>query len=114
TIFSTVVVRTGISDSRPIKTAATATLSHLPGALRSGCFVSPIQGAFAPNVDVPGKQQGHEDHHLDEPAPAEIAERHGPRVEERDFDVEEKKDHRDEIELHRLPLAGGAHGRHAA
>ena len=35
-------------------------------------------------------------------------------IEERDFDVEEKKDHRDEVELHRLPLAGVADGRHAA
>src|SRR2546428_8026400 len=91
-----------------------ATLSDLPCALRSRRFVAPIQGAFAPDVDVPGKQQGHEDHDLDEPGPAEIAERHGPRVEECDFDVEEKKDHRDEVELYRLPLAGVADGRHAA
>ena len=35
-------------------------------------------------------------------------------IEERDFDVEEQEDHRDEVELDRLPLARVADGRHAA
>src|SRR5215467_6946624 len=49
TIFSTVVVRTGISysDSRPM--------------------TSPVEGAFAPDVQIACKKECHEEQHLDEP-----------------------------------------------
>src|SRR5215475_6808056 len=57
TIFSTVVVRTGISVSMPIL-----------------ALVSPVEGAFAPDVDVAGKQQRHEQDELYEAVPPEIAE----------------------------------------
>src|SRR3954466_8307506 len=97
TIFSTLVVSTGMSKSDSSPTVST-----------------PIERAFAPDVDVTGEQQRHEEQHLDEPAPAEIAQRHRPRVEEGDFDVEEQENHRHEVELHRLALARVADGGHAA
>src|SRR3954464_7187136 len=85
TIFSTLVVSTGMSKSDSSPTVST-----------------PIERTFAPDVDVTGEQQRHEEQHLDEPAPAEIAQRHRPRVEEGDLDVEEQENHRHEVELHRL------------
>src|SRR4051812_40965478 len=94
TIFSTVVVRTGISASRPIG--------------------SPLEHALAPDVDVPGRQEEHEEHDLYEPVPPEIAKGHRPRIEERDLDVEEQEDHRDEIELDGLSFTRIPHGRHPA
>src|SRR4051794_39999662 len=94
TIFSTVVVRTGMSTSRPIG--------------------SPIERAFPPDVDVTGEEQRHEQHYLHEPIPAELAQRHRPWIEERDLDVEQQEDHCDEIELDRLALSRVADGRHAA
>ena len=48
------------------------------------------------------------------PGPAQVAQRHRPRIEERHLDVEQQEDHRDEVELHRLPLARVADRRHAA
>src|SRR5215468_9779836 len=84
TIFSTVVVRTGISASSPI--------------------VAPVERALAPDVDVARQQERHEEQHLHESVPAEIAQRHRPRIQKRDLDVEQEKDHRDEIELDRLSL----------
>src|SRR5450759_2196549 len=78
TIFSTLVVRTGISDSSPTW--------------------APIERALAPDVDVAGQQQRHEQHDLDEAGPAEIAQRHGPGIQERNLDVETQEDHRAEIE----------------
>src|SRR5947199_8985843 len=68
TIFSTVVVRTGMSASRPIG--------------------SPIERALAPDIRVAGEEERHEQHDLHEPAPSQIAQRHRPRIEERDLDVE--------------------------
>src|SRR5450830_1856968 len=94
TIFSTDVVSTGISDSRPM--------------------TIPVERALPPDVDIPGEQQGHEEHHLHESGPSESAERHRPGIQEGHFDVEEEEDHRDEVELHRLPLAGVADRWHAA
>src|SRR4029077_12278386 len=60
TIFSTVVVRTGISDSRPM----------------SCLLVAPVERALAPDVDVAEEQEQHEQHDLGEAVPAEIAQRH--------------------------------------
>src|SRR5258705_11325711 len=56
TIFSTLVVSTGIS--------------------MSGDIAPPIERALAPDVDVARQQQGEEQHDLHETAPAEIAQRH--------------------------------------
>src|SRR5262245_50213912 len=102
TIFSTVVVRTGISDSRPIRIKPSALL------------FSPVEHALAPDIDVPGEQQSEEEHNLNEARPSELAQRHRPRIEERDLDVEEQENHRDQVELHRLALARVADRRHAA
>ena len=40
--------------------------------------------------------------------------RHGPGIEERDLDVEEQENHRHQVELDRLALAGITDRRHAA
>src|SRR5256885_9077389 len=80
TIFSTVVVRTGISDSRPMS-----------------CFlVAPVERALAPDVDVAEEQQQHEQDDLGESVPPEIAQRHRPGIQEGHLDVEEQEDHRNE------------------
>src|SRR4029079_5364309 len=77
-------------------------------------LVPPVEDALAPDVDVAGEQDQEEDDQLDEAGPAQLAQRHRPRIEERDLDVEEQEDHRDEIELHRMPLARVPDRRHAA
>ena len=107
TIFSTRRGQDGDFDSRPISTL---------DARRSGIRLS-LPQSRAPlrhTYDVAGEQQRHEEDDLHEARPAEIAQRHRPRIQERDFDVEEQEDHRDEVELDRLPLARVADGRHAA
>src|SRR4029453_230571 len=86
TIFSTVVVRTGISMSA----------MSLP---------APVECAFAPDVDVAGQQQREERHDLPETSLAQLAERNRPGIQKRDLDVEEQEDHRHEIELNGLALA---------
>src|SRR3954462_10039385 len=91
TIFSTLVVSTGMSKSDSSPTVRT-----------------PIERAFAPDIDVAGEQERHEQQHLDETVPAEIAQRHRPRIEEGDLDVEQQEDHRHQVELDRLALAGVA------
>src|SRR5436190_3567931 len=97
TIFSTVVVNTGISVSRPIS------IADRRSAIAA--FIPPIERALPPHVHVAGEEKRHEQRHLHEPRPSEIAQRHRPRIEERHLDVEEQENHRDEVELHRLPLA---------
>src|SRR3954466_890084 len=91
TIFSTLVVNTGMSKSDSSPT-----------------FRTPIECAFAPDVHVAREQQRHEQQHLDEAAPPQVAQRHRPRIEEGNLDVEQQEDHRHEVELDRLPLAGVA------
>src|SRR5919197_3035260 len=51
TIFSTVVVRTGISASRPITRVAISepAVSHQPSLC---LFIAPVERAFAPYIDV--------------------------------------------------------------
>src|SRR6476660_8916470 len=66
TIFSTVVVNTGMSnsDSRPMSPSA---LRCQPVALRGvgvGLVVAPVEGALAPDIHVSGEEQGHEQQHL--------------------------------------------------
>src|SRR5690348_5177173 len=78
TIFSTVVVSTGMSASRPMA-------SHRTAAVGKRRFVAPVERALAPDVDVAEQQQHHEQQDLHEPVPAEIAQRHRPRIEERDL-----------------------------
>ncbi len=76
--------------------------------------MSPIEHAFAPDVHVTRQQDGKEDQNLHEAGPAQVAQGHRERVEERDFDVEQQEDHRDEVELDGMTLAGIADRRHAA
>src|SRR5262245_23018923 len=95
TIFSTVVVRTGIS------------ISAMP-------LAAPIERAFAPDVDIARQQQREERDDLPEAGLAQIAEGDRPGIEKRDLDVEEQEDHRHEIELDGLPFARIADRWHAA
>src|SRR5262245_33829236 len=95
TIFSTVVVRTGISRS------------DIP-------FLAPVEGAPAPHIHVPGRQQRKERHDLPEAEEAEVAEGNRPGIKEGHLDIKEEEDHRHEVELDRLALARVADGGHAA
>src|SRR5258705_6993623 len=94
-----------------------ASWSPLGSLARSGHNAparAPVEHALAPDVHEPDEQDQKERDDLDEPGPPEIAERNAPWIEERHLDIEEQEDHRDEVELHRLPLAGVAHGGHTA
>src|SRR5262245_32993705 len=81
---------------------------------RSIHHAAPVERAPAPDVDVAGHEEREKRHHLPEADHPQLAERDRPRIEEGDFDVEEQEDHRDEIELDRLALAGIADGGHSA
>src|SRR6476660_3289481 len=89
TIFSTVVVRTGISKSAMCYSAS---------------LMSPVQHALAPDVDVAREQDGKEHDNLNEPRPPQPPQGHRERIEKRHLDVEQQEDHRDEVELDRVPL----------
>src|SRR5206468_579166 len=67
TIFSTVVVRMGISASRPMSIADRRTTP------RRRLIAAPVEGALAPHVDVSGEEQRDEQEDLREAVPAEIA-----------------------------------------
>src|SRR4030095_11151609 len=74
----------------------------------------PVQYALSPDVDVAYEEDRKERQDLEEPGPPEAAQRQRPRVEERDLDVEEQKDHRHQVELHRVSFTRVADGGHAA
>src|SRR5882762_10739276 len=120
--FSTVVVISGSSGSSPCSWPCACafmslSLDPLGGLARTGRDAparAPVEDSLAPDVDEPDEQDQEERHDLHEPGPPEVAQRHRPRIEERHLDVEEQEDHRDEVELHRLPLAGVANRGHAA
>src|SRR5581483_5630592 len=108
TIFSTVVVRTGISSSAIVVTrtassqnpraqSQNSSLEHYASPmpyfwlLASGFWLlapsalslplpAPIERALAPHIDVAGHEQRKEAHELPEAGPAESAERDRPRV----------------------------------
>ena len=72
----------------------------------------PIQRAFLPDPDEAGQQNGNKDHHLDKARYTQLPESHRPRVEENHFDVEENKNHRDQVVadwVAALALANRAH-----
>src|SRR5215207_97909 len=81
---------------------------------------APLEQTLLQDVDVADEEQHDERHHLDvdergEPViHDEAAEDDRPRQQEDQLDVEEDEDHRHEVELHREPLARGAHGVFAA
>src|SRR5438094_8605925 len=72
TIFSTVVVSTGMSASAAIPQLTTTTAAPREEQARSDIFIAPIERAFAPDVHIPCEQQQDEQHHLNEPHPPEI------------------------------------------
>src|SRR6187455_298548 len=111
TTDSTVVVSTGISNS--VSSPIAIPLYHRGTRPRRPLVVGiglrpPVEDTLPPDVDVADQQDEEEDGDLDEAGPAELPERHRPRIEERDFDVEQQEDHGNQVELHRLPLAGVA------
>src|SRR5437868_5974514 len=75
---------------------------------------APIEHALAPDVDVSHQQDQEEREDLDVAVPAKHAERQRPRIQECDFDVEQQKDHRHEVELHRVAFTRVTDRRHAA
>src|SRR4051812_47784878 len=86
TTFSTVVVRTGICArssccSRPI---AIATDDRLRTTTKRR---PPVENALAPDVDVPREEHGREEDDLYVPGPAQLTNRHRPRIQECDLDV---------------------------
>src|SRR6185436_16687695 len=119
TIFSTVVVRIGISISaiRNLVHAGPEGPAYVPSGLRTPeplPLAAPVEGALPPDVDVARQQQPDERQQLPEPGHAELLECHRPGIQEGDLDVEEQEDHRDEVELDRLSFASVADGGHAA
>src|SRR5262249_32033514 len=61
----------------------------------------PVERALLQQIEVAHEQDEDEEQHLDQAVQPELAERHGPRVEEHRLDVEEDEEHRDQIELDR-------------
>src|SRR5688572_27346535 len=110
TIFSTVVVRTGISSSAMVFGPGAQSFRRLHPAASTRAGTAPVEGAFAPHIDVAGHEQREERENLPEPCRTQIAKRDGPGIEECDLDVEEEKDHRHEVELDRLPFTRVADG----
>src|SRR5215475_6686645 len=58
----------------------------------------PLQRALAPGVEQPDTEHKQERQHLDEAEHAELAKRHGPRIEKNHFDVEEDEQNRRHVE----------------
>src|SRR3954447_1917229 len=99
TTFSTVVVRTGISIcssccSRPKRTPACGS-----GGTSLQERRTPVEHALAPDVQITRGENRREEHDLQVAEPPEVADRHGPGIEEGHLDVEQEEDHGDEIEL---------------
>src|SRR3954466_14657587 len=111
TIFSTVVVSTGISkwSDMQLHHSVTRGCRHAAVARRhepaSAILMSPVEHALAPDVDVARQEQQEEANQLEEPGPAQLAHGERPWIEKGDLDVEEEEDHRDQVELHRVPIA---------
>src|SRR5262245_25050139 len=70
TIFSTEVVRTGISASRPMCQSSVVSRQRSRVAFSRPDVVAPIEYALSPNVDVTSQEEPHEQHHLREPCPS--------------------------------------------
>src|SRR5689334_15936036 len=60
----------------------------------------PVQRALFPLVGEADDQDGEEDHHRPEAGGADLAQRDGPRKEERDLEVEQDEEDRDEVVAH--------------
>ena len=70
------------------------------------CGVDEIEAADAPQIRERGEQHADEHHALDVAGPADLAERDGPREDERRFEIEDDEEHGDEIEARAEPEPG--------
>src|SRR6266545_4927661 len=87
-------------------TSFSTVVSRIPeGSFSSMPMSVPVQTAAAPHVGVRDEHGADEQHHLDEPEQAQRVERHRPRVQEDDLDVEDDEQHRGQVELDRKPAA---------
>src|SRR5664279_1378741 len=93
-----------MTPSTVVSRTPDGSLSSIPIQLTS----FPCQSATADHVDVGDDHRHHEQQHLDEREHPELVERHSPRVEEHDLDVEHDEQHRGDVVLHRE--AATAHG----
>src|SRR5699024_7244441 len=108
------IVTGHIEDERTQPTRS----SILPSTKPEGSFSSspmfvvpfsvPVQSAAPPFVDEGHGDEEQERHHGDESEDGQFGERHSPRVEEDDLDVEQDERHRDEVVLDRESPGGGA------
>src|SRR5262245_34895837 len=103
TTDSTVVVSTGISNS--VSSPIAIPLHHRGTGPRRALVVgiglrAPVKDPFAPDVYVSDQEDEEENRDLDETGPGQLPERHRPRIEEGDFDIEEQEDHGNQVELH--------------
>src|SRR6188472_466301 len=73
TIFSTVVVRTGISRSAMVFGPVAQSFRRRGSAASARARAAPVEGALAPDVDVTGQEQREERENLPEAGRAEIA-----------------------------------------
>ena len=70
------------------------------GALRHARSI-PIQGAFFPDVNVADGENDEKNPHLDQTEDPQLAEINRPGIEKHDFQIEDKKQHGDQIKAHR-------------
>src|SRR5947209_849323 len=107
-VTSPVMPRTTASCSGP--GARASRFQAMASGRRSAVVVLmrsfPIQGALAPFVDEPNRQNGKESHHRQETEQADMRQAHGPGEQERDFQVEDDEQERNEIEPDVEPAAG--------
>src|SRR6185369_9181198 len=60
----------------------------------------PVEGALLPLVGEADDEDGEEDHHRPEARGTDLAQRDRPREEERDLEVEQDEEDRDEVVAH--------------
>ena len=83
------------------------------GAVSTILGFVPVERALLPHVGVARQEHHEEDDDLREAGPLQVPERHRPGIEEGHLDVEEQEDHRDQVELDRVPFTRVGHRRHA-
>src|SRR5215203_5016644 len=65
----------------------------------------PIESTSPQNVDVCDEHRGNEQDHFDQREGTHLVERHRPRIEEDDLDVEDDEQHGGDVVLHRESAA---------
>src|SRR2546423_1421915 len=87
-------------------TSFSTVVSRMPeGSYASMPMSVPVQTTAPPHIGVRDEHGADEQPHLDEPEQAQGVERHGPRVQEDDLDVEDDEQHRGQVELDREAAA---------